>query len=97
MGYRTSLRSMVQGSILCQQAEGKSPHTVEYYKGVLHRLLWYANKEGWPEEVQLVCEWHVRDFLGYVTRPDRIALLIAIATVINIVTPEYYYFILILV
>ena len=64
--HRMSLRSLVQGFILCQRTEGKSPRTVEYYQGILRRFLWYAEKKGWPDQAQLVSEWQVRDFLGYV-------------------------------
>jgi len=44
----TSLRSLVKGYLLSHQMEGSSPHTVAYYKGILSRFLWYAEREGWP-------------------------------------------------
>jgi len=62
----TSLKSLVKGYLLTQQTEGKSPNTVEYYKGILNRFLWYAAKEQWSDDVRLLNEWHIREFLGYV-------------------------------
>jgi len=68
----TSLKSLVRGYLLTHQTEGSSPHTVEYYRGILGRLLWYAAKEGWTDDVRLLNEWHIREFLGYVgTEPSR--------------------------
>ena len=34
---------------------------------MLRRFLWYAEKEGWPNEAQLLSEWQLRDFLGYLS------------------------------
>lgn len=31
----------------------------------LRRFLWYA-KEGWPDEICLIDEWQIKEFLGYV-------------------------------
>jgi len=62
----TSLKSLVKGYLLTHQTEGSSPHTVEYYRGILKRFLWYAEKEGWPDDTRLLDEWHIREFLGYV-------------------------------
>ncbi len=64
--HHTSLQSLVQGFVLCQQTEGKSPHTIKYYQGIPERFLWYARKQEWPVEAKLISEWHIRDFLGYV-------------------------------
>jgi site-specific recombinase XerD len=65
--HRTSIRSLVQGFILCQRSESKRPRTVEYYQRILlRRFLWYAEKKGWPDQAQLVSEWQLRDFLGYI-------------------------------
>jgi site-specific recombinase XerD len=69
--HRTSIRSLVQGFILCQRTEGKSPRTVVYYEGILRRFLWYAEKEGWPDQAQLLSEWQLRDFLGYLSSSDN--------------------------
>lgn len=63
----TSLRSLVQGFVLTKQTEGKSPKTVEYYRGNLKRFLWYSEKQSWPDNIRLLTEWHIREFLGYVT------------------------------
>lgn len=61
-----SLGSLVRGFILTKKTEGKSPATVKYYQSNLRRLLWFADREGWPEDVRLINEWHIREFLGYV-------------------------------
>jgi len=62
----TSLRSLVTGFVLTKQTEGKSPRTVEYYRDNLKRLLWYAERQGWPDDIRLLTEWQIREFLGYV-------------------------------
>jgi len=62
----TSLKSLVKGYLLTHQTEGSSPNTVEYYRGILNRFLWYAEKEQWSDDVRLLNEWHIREFLGYV-------------------------------
>lgn len=64
----TSLRSLVKGYLLTHQTEGSSHHTVEYYQGILSRFLWYAEKQAWSDDVRLLNEWHIREFLGYVGR-----------------------------
>jgi site-specific recombinase XerD len=62
----TSLTSLVKGFVLTKQTEGKSPKTVEYYRGNLRRLLWYGEQQRWPDDIRLLTEWHFREFLGYV-------------------------------
>ena len=62
----TSLRSLVNGFVLTKQTEGKSPRTVEFYSENLKRFLWYALKQDWHDDIRMVTEWHIREFLGYV-------------------------------
>jgi len=62
----TSLRYLVKGYLLTHQTEGRSPYTVAYYKGILGRFLWYAEREDWPDDARLLTEWQIREFLGYV-------------------------------
>jgi site-specific recombinase XerD len=62
----TSLKSLVRGYLLTHQTEGSSPHTFEYYRGILDRFLWYAAKADWVDDARLLNEWHIREFLGYV-------------------------------
>jgi len=62
----TSLKSLVRGFVLTERTDGKSPRTVEYYEGNLHRFLWYGERENWVDDVRLITEWHVREFLSYV-------------------------------
>lgn len=62
----TSLRSLAKGYLLTHQTEGRSPYTVEYYRGILNRFLWYAERENWSDDARLLTEWHIREFLGYV-------------------------------
>jgi integrase len=68
----TSLKSLVKGYLLTQKTEGKSPATQAYYAGILGRFLWFAEKEGWPDDARVLDEWRIREFLGYVgTDPGR--------------------------
>lgn len=62
----TSLKSLVKGYLLTHQTEGSSPNTVEYYRGILTRFLWYAERGSWSEDARLLNEWHIREFLGYI-------------------------------
>ena len=52
--------------MLTVRTDGKSPRTVEYYEGNLHRFLWYGQRVGWPDDARFITEWHIREFLGYV-------------------------------
>ena len=63
----TSVRSLTKGFILTQRTDCKSPRTIEYYESNLRRFLWYADQQEWPDEVRLINEWHIREFLGYVS------------------------------
>jgi len=58
----TSLRSLVQGFVLTKQTEGKSPKTVEYYRGNLRRFLWYAEQQDWSGDARVITEWNIREF-----------------------------------
>ena len=62
----TSLRSLISGFILTKQTEGKSPRTVKFYSENLRRFLWYASKQDWSDDIRMLTEWHIREFLGYV-------------------------------
>jgi len=62
----TSLKSLINGFVLTKQTEDKSPRTVEYYQENLGRFLWHAEKQEWPDDIRLLNEWHIREFLGYV-------------------------------
>jgi len=62
----TCLKSLVRGYLLTHQTEGSSPHTIEYYRGILDRFLWYSTNADWEDDARLVNEWHIREFLGYV-------------------------------
>jgi site-specific recombinase XerD len=61
----TSIKSLVNGFVLTKQTEGKSPRTVEFYSDNLKRFLWYASKKGWSDDIRMLTEWHIREFLGY--------------------------------
>lgn len=61
-----SLKSLVKGFVLTKQTEGKSPRTVEYYQENLRRFLWYAERQGWSDDIRFLTEWQIREFLGYV-------------------------------
>jgi len=61
-----SLKSLINGFVLTKQTEGKSPRTVEFYSENLKRFLWYASKQDWSDDIRMLTEWHIREFLGYV-------------------------------
>ena len=61
----TSLKSLINGFVLTKQTEGKSPRTVEFYSENLKRFVWYASRQGWSDDIRMVTQWHVREFLGY--------------------------------
>jgi len=62
----TSLKSLVTGFVLTKQTEGKSPRTVEFYSENLKRFLWYAQRQAWSDDIRMLTEWDIREFLGYV-------------------------------
>lgn len=62
----TSLVSLVKGFVLTKRTEGKSPRTVEYYADNLRRFLWYAETQDWSDDIRLLTEWQIREFLDYV-------------------------------
>lgn len=62
----TSLKSLINGFVLTKQTEGKSPRTVEFYRENLKRFLWYAQQQIWPDDIRMITEWNIREFLGYV-------------------------------
>ena len=62
----TSLRSLVKGFVLTQRTDCKSHRTTEYYESNLRRFLWYAKQQQWPDNVCMITEWHIREFLGYI-------------------------------
>lgn len=61
-----SLKSLVVGFVLTKRTEGKSLRTVEYYQENLRRFLWYAERQGWSDDIRFLTEWQIREFLGYV-------------------------------
>jgi len=62
----TSLKSLVNGFVLTRQTDGLIPRTVEFYSENLKRFLWYASKQDWSDDIRMLTEWHIREFLGYV-------------------------------
>jgi site-specific recombinase XerD len=66
----TSLKLLVDGFVLTKQTEGKSPRTVEFYSENLKRFLWYAKNKEWPNDIRMLTEWHIREFLGYVANEE---------------------------
>jgi len=61
----TSVRSLIKGFVLTQRTDCKSARTVEYYETNLRRFLWYAEQQEWLDDVRLITEWHIRNFLAY--------------------------------
>ena len=67
----TSLKSLVRGYTLTHQTQGSSHNTVEYYRGILSRFLWFAEREEWSDDARLLDKWHIREFLGYVSMDTK--------------------------
>ena len=63
----TSLSSLVKGFILTRRTDCRSPDTIKYYEGILNRFLWFAEQQKWPSDARLITEWHIREFLAYVS------------------------------
>jgi integrase/recombinase XerC len=61
----TSVESLSKGFILTQRTDCKSPRTIEYYESNLRRFLWYATQQDWPDDIRMITEWHIREFLAY--------------------------------
>ena len=66
-----SLKSFVNGFVLTKQTEGKSPRTVEFYSENLKRFLWYSVKQEWSDDIRIITEWNIREFLGYVGSQEK--------------------------
>ena len=63
----TSLKSLVQGFILTQRTDCRSPATIEYYEGNLKRFLWYVEQNNLSDDARLITEWNIREFFSYVS------------------------------
>jgi hypothetical protein len=53
----TYLKSMVRDYLLTHQTEKSSTHTIEYYRDMLDRFLWYAAKADWVDDAKFLHEW----------------------------------------
>ena len=62
-----SLTSLVNGFILTKRTECQSLETTKYYEGILKRFLWYLSQNQLSDDARLLNEWHIRDFLSYVS------------------------------
>ena len=62
----TSLKSLINGFILTKQTDGLSPRTVEFYAEHLKRFLWYSSQKQWSDDIRVLTQWDIREFLGYV-------------------------------
>ena len=60
-----SVESLTKGFVLTQRTDCKSPRTIEYYETNLRRFLWYANQNEYPEDIRMITEWYIREFLAY--------------------------------
>jgi site-specific recombinase XerD len=63
----TSLKSLVQGFVLTQRTDCRSPATIEYYEGNLRRFLWFCEQNNLPDDARLLTEWNIREFFSYVS------------------------------
>ena len=67
----TSVKSLVNGFVLTKQTEGKSPRTIEFYSENLKRFLWYSSKQNWSDDIRMVTEWNIREFMSYVATEEH--------------------------
>ena len=67
----TSLTSLVKGFLLTKQVEGRSPKTIAHYSGHLRRFLWYAERNSFPDDIALLTEWHIKEFLHYIATAEN--------------------------
>jgi len=63
--FELTLPGLVNGYILTCKTEGKSPHTVEFYRSILGRFLWYAGIHDFPQNVQAIHRFHIVEFRTY--------------------------------
>lgn len=62
-----SLASLVNGFLLTKRTECQSLETTKYYEGILKRFLWYIKQNQLSDDARLLNEWHIREFLSYVS------------------------------
>ena len=62
-----SLASLVNGFLLTKRTECRSSETSSYYEGILKRFLWHLSQNQLSDDARLLNEWHIRDFLSYVS------------------------------
>jgi len=61
-----SLGQLVDGYLITLRSEGKSYHSVAYYRRLLNNFLWWCDEQGIPQDVEVITAAHVRDFLLYI-------------------------------
>ncbi|APV44168.1 integrase/recombinase XerD [Dehalogenimonas formicexedens] len=61
-----SLKSLAAYFVITKQSEGKSPKTVSYYHDNLRRFLWYCDQQQFSDDIRLITQWQVKQFLAYV-------------------------------
>lgn len=54
----TSPKSLVEGFILTKPTDCESDNTVDYYEGILARVLSYTKQNSWPADARLITLWH---------------------------------------
>lgn len=67
----TTLKHAVEEFLLAGQAEGKSPFTTASYEAELRGFKWFADREGWSEDVAGITATHIRQFLVYLRNTPR--------------------------
>jgi len=61
-----SLGRLVYGYLITLKSEGKSCHSVAYYRRMLNNFLWWCDEQGTPQDVEVITAAHVRNFLLYI-------------------------------
>ena len=64
---QVSPSALVQGFVLTLKTEEKALFTIGPLQDKLPRFPWHANQKGWPDDIQAVDTWQIRELLGYMS------------------------------
>lgn len=65
------MKNIIQGFNLSCQIDNKSPKTIEWYTGFLHRFLEYLNRNSYPTQVDRVKKDHIKSFILYLQQKAK--------------------------
>ena len=71
MEKRITLKTLAEGYLLSHRPPFCTAGTGEFYRNILSGLLWYAKREGWPDDPSLITQAEISSFLNYVATEKR--------------------------